>query len=113
MSDDLPAHVLPASTLVPALVRQVQGAGGFATVIRRGSEWGAALLLVHRSGNRLVAYEKVPTVDGKPSWRQAAAGTDAVDSFIDRQARFDPDLWVLELDIAALERFVPGIATTS
>ena len=108
----LPEHALPASTLVPALVRQVQGAGGFATVLRKGSEWGAALLLVHRQGATVAAYEKVPTLDGKPSWRTAAEGAEAVQSFIDRQARFDPDLWVLELDIADIQRFVPGIATT-
>jgi hypothetical protein len=112
MSDGLPEHVLPASTLVPALVRQVQGAGGFATVLRKGSLWGAALLLVHRDCGRVAAYEKVPTLDGKPSWRRAAEGTEAVDSFIDRQTRFDPDLWVVELDVAELQRFVPGIAIT-
>jgi hypothetical protein len=110
--DGLPEHILPASTLVPALVRQVQGAGGFATVLRKGSAWGAALLLVHRTGPDVAAYEKVPTLDGRPSWRRAAEGSDAVQTFIDRQVRFDPDLWVLELDIAALQRFVPGIATT-
>jgi hypothetical protein len=113
MSDGLPEHVLPASTLVPALVRQVQGAGGFATVLRKGSEWGAALILVHRQGAQVRAFEKVPTLDGKPSWRLAAEGSEAVETFVDRQGRFDPDLWILELDIAALERFVPGIAITS
>jgi hypothetical protein len=110
--DDLPEHSLPASTMVPALVRQIQGAGGFATVLRKGSAWGAALLLVHRTGSGVVAYEKVPTLDGRPSWRRAAEGSEAVETLIDRQVRFDPDLWVLELDIAALERFVPGIAIT-
>jgi hypothetical protein len=113
VSDDLPEHVLPASTLVPALVRQVQGAGGFATVLRKGSQWGAALILVHRDGATVAAYEKVPTLDGKPSWRRAAEGSETVDTFLDRQARFDPDLWVVELDIADFQRFVPGIATTS
>jgi hypothetical protein len=111
--DELPEHALPASTLVPALVRQVQGAGGFATVLRKGSEWGAALLLVHRQGADVMAYEKVPTLDGRSSWRLAAQGTEPVQSLIDRQVRFDPDMWVLELDIADIQRFVPGIATTS
>lgn len=110
MSDDLPAHVLPASMLVPALVRQVQGAGGFATVLRRGSNWGSALVLVHRRGADVAAFEKVPTLDGGPDWRRAAQGAGAVSAFVDRQSRFDPDLWVLELDIASLERFVPGMA---
>lgn len=110
MTGDLPEHALPASTLVPALVRQVQGAGGFATVLRKGSEWGAALLIVHRVGATVAAYEKVPMLDGRPSWRAAAEGPEAVQTFIDRQVRFDPDLWVLELDIADIQRFVPGIA---
>lgn len=109
---DLPEHALPASTLVPALVRQVQGAGGFATVLRKGSEWGASLVLVHRQGARVAAFEKVPTLDGRPSWRRAAEGPEPVQSFVDRQVRFDPDLWVLELDIADIQRFVPGIAIT-
>jgi hypothetical protein len=110
--DDLPEHVLPASTLVPALVRQVQGAGGFATVLHRGSRWGSALVLVHRQGAQVAAYEKVPSLDGGPDWRRAAEGEELVSAFIDRQVRFDSDLWVLELDIAALQRFVPGIANS-
>jgi hypothetical protein len=105
-------HALPASTAVAALVRQVQGAGGFATVLRRGSEWGGALLLVHRSRDFLGAYEKVPSLRGEADWRLAARGEDAVAALVERQVRFDPDLWVVELDIADLTRFVPGIATT-
>lgn len=106
---ELPEHILPASTLVPALVRQVQSAGGFATVLNKGSEWGAALLLVHRWGANVKAYEKVPTLTGAPSWRLAAEGDSAVDSFVAKQRRFDMDLWVLELDIADVARFVPGM----
>ena len=106
---DLPEHRLPASTEVPALIRQVQGAGGFATVLNKGSEWGSALLLVHRNGAFVGAYEKLPSLSGTAQWRLAAEGEDSVASFIERQRRFDPDLWVLELDIADPERFVPGL----
>ena len=100
---------MPASTLVPALVRMVSGAGGFATVIARGSEWGGALLILHRFGQSVVAYEKMPSLDGAPVWRQGAVGEATVADFAARQQRFDPDLWVLELDIADLARFVPGL----
>jgi hypothetical protein len=99
---------LPASTLAPALLRMVQGAGGFATILARGSEWGGAMLIVHRSGADVRVYEKLPAPDGEDAWRAAASGEAAVDSFVARQRRFDPDLWVIELDIPALERFVPG-----
>ncbi|WP_181159967.1 DUF1491 family protein [Sandaracinobacter neustonicus] len=105
---DLPEHRLPASTQVPALVRQVQGAGGFATVLHKGSLWGAALLLVHRHGPFVGAYEKLPSLSGADNWRLAAEGEQPVSEFVNKQRRFDPDLWVLELDIAAPERFVPG-----
>ena len=108
---DLPEHRLPASTEVPALIRQVQGAGGFATVLNKGSTWGSALLLVHRHGAFVGAYEKLPSLSGAPEWRLAAEGEDSVTAFVARQQRFDPDLWVLELDIADPERFVPGLAT--
>ncbi len=109
---DLPEHRLPASTLVPALARQVQAAGGFATVLRKGSEWGASLVLVHRAGSFVGAYEKVPTLSGEPSWRLAAEGEAAVSAMVEKQGRFDPDLWVLELDIADAARFVPGLAAS-
>lgn len=106
---DLPDHQLPASTEVPALLRMVQAAGGFATVLSKGSAWGSALLLVHREGAFVGAYEKLPGLSRTPEWRLAAEGEDSVSTFVARQLRFDPDLWVLELDIAAPERFVPGL----
>lgn len=99
----------PSSLLVPAIVRQVQAAGGFATVLAKGSEFGSALLVVTRAGNRVSAFEKVPNLSGSPDWRVAAQGDSDVSLFIERQRRFDRDLWVLELDVALPERFVPGL----
>lgn len=104
---DLPEHSLPASMMVSVLVRQVQSAGGFATILKKGSEWGSALVLVHRDGQNVSAWEKVPTLSGEPSWRRAAEG-EKVEGFIQSQARFDPDIWALELDIVDPARFVPG-----
>lgn len=99
----------PASLLVPAIVRQVQAAGGFATVLAKGSGFGSALLLVARVGKKVALFEKVPNLSGEPDWRLAAEGEEQVESFAARQRRFDPDLWVLELDIACPARFVPGL----
>ena len=105
---DRPEPPLPASTLVPAICRQVMSAGGFATVLAKGSQWGGALLLVHRGPGSVKAYEKMPTLSGAPLWRLAAEGESAVDTFVASQQKFDPDLWVLELDIADPARFIPG-----
>ena len=99
----------PASLLVPAIVRQVQAAGGFATVLAKGSPYGSALLVVTREGASVCAFEKVPNLSGEPDWRLAAQGDSEVSACVERQRRFDMDLWVLELDIAQPARFIPGL----
>jgi hypothetical protein len=99
----------PASLLVPALLRAVHAAGGFATVLAKGHEHGSALVLVHLLNHgESRAYERIAQLSGAPSWRLAAEGADAVDRFCERQRRFDPDLWIVELSVANPERFVPG-----
>lgn len=112
MSRDQPAPQPPASLVIPALVRQITAAGGFATVLARGSQFGSAMLLVHRWQGQVRAYERLPTVAGASAWRLAADGEEAVDRFLDRQRGFDADLWILELDVAELQRFVPDISTS-
>ncbi len=99
---------LPASLMVGALQKQVQAAGGFVTVLAKGSRYGSALLLVTRTDGEVRAFEKIPNLDGEPHWRLAAVGESDVAGFIARQTRFDPDLWVVELDIAAPQRFIAG-----
>lgn len=87
----------------------MQAAGGFATVLAKGSQYGSALMVVTRDGGRVSAFEKVPNLSGAPDWRLAAEGESEVSAFIERQRRFDMDLWVLELDVALPARFVPGL----
>lgn len=104
---------LPAAITVPALIRQVNSAGGFATLVARGGPFGSSFLILHRDGEHIVAYEKLPTPDGAEHWRAAADEPEAVARYLERQRRFDPDLWVVELDIADPARFVPGLMTVS
>jgi hypothetical protein len=77
-------------------------------VLRKGSQWGGALLIVHRTRGRVRAYEKMPTLSGEEHWRLAAEGESTVAAFAASQQNFDSDLWVLELDIADPARFIPG-----
>lgn len=100
---------LPASLVVPALVRRVFAAGGIATVLAKGHEGGSALLLVHRTRDgETRAWERVPDAMGGMVWRLAAEGEAAVDRFCARARSFDPDLWIVELAVPDPARFVAG-----
>jgi hypothetical protein len=49
-------------------------------------------------------------MDGRYSWRAVGPTSgemeEKVSQFLARQAGFDPDLWLIELDIAHPERFI-------
>lgn len=81
-------------------------------MIARGSPFGSALLIIHRWQGQVRAFERMPDLGKGPVWRPAANGEDAVGAFVARQQRFDPELWIVELDVAELQRFVPDISTT-
>jgi len=68
------------------------------------------LLLVTHRGRHFACLERVLNLDGCYVWQadgppESASSAD-VARFVDRQARFDEDLWVIELDIAEPERFI-------
>ena len=96
---------LPSGVLVSALLRRVNDAGGFGAVMAKGDAQGGAILviavdkgaparLLERGlgpDGRTVMIDSTPAEDPDVYWRR-------------RRAR-DPDLWVVEVDIAAAERF--------
>jgi len=67
------------------------------------------VVLVENGGNSRV-YERMPQADGSRKWHCSLGQTDAsngeIQDFLDRRRRQDPDLWVVELDIARGERFI-------
>ncbi|HEX6604010.1 MAG TPA: DUF1491 family protein [Sphingomicrobium sp.] len=102
---------LPAKLEVDSLLRSIQADGGFATILRRGDpESGAMLLIVTSRGRHFACLERVLNLDGSYGWRSAGPGESAqsveVSEFLAKRARFDPDLWAIELDIAEPERFI-------
>lgn len=68
------------------------------------------LLLVASRGRHFACLERILNLDGTYSWREAgprdSASSAEIGDFIARRARFDEDLWVIELDIAEPERFI-------
>lgn len=96
--------------LVSALIRRVQAEGGFATVLHRGDhQAGAIIVECAERGARTLLLERATGLDGRDGWRSMAMadpGDDAAQAErLAKRRRSDPDLWVIELDIAEAERF--------
>ncbi|HVL78335.1 MAG TPA: DUF1491 family protein [Sphingomicrobium sp.] len=94
-----------------ALIRRAEASGDFATVIRKGDpERGSLLLVITSRGMHAGCLERMLTADGSYQWRPAgpAAGAESaqIGDFLRKRARFDEDLWLIELDVAQAERFI-------
>ena len=106
MNDRLPTHLLAS-----ALIRRVNQAGGSAMVLAKGNaDAGAILVLTLDRGADPRFFERGMGRDG--SVRLIASGPDgfsdsiAVTDYWRRRRGSDPDLWVIEVDVANAERFV-------
>ncbi len=94
---------------VSALQKLTEAQGGFATVLRKGDQLSGAILLVGQiKGSDPVIYERFPELDGSFSWHPITLGVEGNDTEITKywksRTKSDPDLWVLELDVASKER---------
>lgn len=101
---------LASGVLVSALLRRVHDAGGNATVLARGeAQSGAILVVVLERGVHPRVVERgigpggvVQMISVGP---QDTADDETITAYWMRRRTNDPDLWVIELDIAAAERF--------
>ena len=97
---------LATSVLAGALIRKAQGEGGFAAVLAKGDPTsGAILLILTEKGANPRILERLLQPDGTYAWAQPIENPDEVPAFVARRRRFDPDLWLIELDIPCAERF--------
>jgi hypothetical protein len=99
------------------LLRRISAEGGFATVMRKGDEErGSLLLFVSSRGVHAATLERVLHLDGSYGWQRVgpaeSAGSAEIADFLARRARFDEDLWAIELDIADAERFIAETTST-
>jgi len=100
---------LASSVLVGALLRRAESEGGFGAVIARGDPTaGAIAVILAEKGRKACFLERLLQPDGRYAWqsaRQEIENEEEFRKFLDRRRNFDPDLWILELDIASAERF--------
>ncbi len=103
MSDrgDPPPRV-KAGLWVKMALRMADLGGRSGAVLRRGDPDAGGVLVVLRGRNGLAVLSQMRTGEGELGWMRATgvAPVDqaAADAYVERQVRFDPDLWVLEFD---------------
>jgi hypothetical protein len=99
---------LASGALVNALIRRVSREGGFAAVLARGDETAGAILIVAQDrGADIRVWERGIGPDGRVALIATGPSgeSQAVADYWMMRRRGDPDLWVVELDIAQAERF--------
>ncbi len=102
---------LPAHMEVSGLIRSVEAAGGFATVLSKGERDAGTLLIVTIDrGGGATLYERMPQLDGGRTFIVAMReNPDSPQDFADyltRRRAQDSDCWIVELDVPNGERFV-------
>jgi hypothetical protein len=102
---------LNAKLWVGSLLRRVNQVGDFATVVKKGDETAGQVILVARRRNgQLQVFTRTMNSRGNYSWTVAVENSQEelakVNEYLERQARYDPDLWIIELDTDNPERFV-------
>ena len=96
---------------VSALLRRVFGAGGFAAVVKRGATEAGAVFVLSRGGlGEVSLFGPAPQTSydsAKPDDRfftLLGTGDDAavLDARLEREKKFDPDIWVVEIEAGSV-----------
>jgi hypothetical protein len=99
---------LATQLFASAILREVHSRGGTGAVLYKGDPVSGALLLLHAyKGDVIGAYDYVLNASGRYILTPLTAQTlESVDSLCARRRKSDPDLWIVEVDIADGERFI-------
>ncbi len=99
------------------VVRRVFADGGFAAVVRRGADAAGAVFVVLRDRQgaiRLLGPAPQSMADEKGDRRfvvESVSDEDALETRFAREARFDPDFWVVELETDSPDRYLTIVET--
>ena len=100
---------LVSSVLASALLRRAEQEGGFGAVLAKGDPTaGAIAVILAEKGRKARFLERVMQADDSYAWqstREDVENEEEFEKFLARRRKSDPDLWILELDIASAERF--------
>lgn len=102
---------LKAEIWVKALIRRCEVEGAAAMVVSRGDATSGVVLVKVNSLDGLArVFSPTRAGDGSFQWL-SATGAEPIpeaeaDAYIDRQKKFDPDLWVVEIEDRAGRHFL-------
>jgi hypothetical protein len=105
---------LPAHLEVSAIRRIAESQGGFATVLAKGErDAGTIAVVISCPDSPAWLVERLPQGDGNRVFlRTASQDPNNLAEFFEmirRRSARDPDLWVIEAEIANPERFVAAL----
>ena len=94
-----------------ALIRRAEQGGAFAMVARKGDPRAGAVLVKavnRRQGTARLYSQAVRGEEAETVWMEPVDSTEeaALDAYVERAARFDPDLWVVEIEDAEGRHFL-------
>lgn len=114
---------LKSGIWVSAYLRRCNVEGAFAVVRRRGAEEaGAVFIVVNRLDGTAALYGPAPQAafdEARPSERlfTPSLGAEApvpeadIDTRLAREVKFDPDIWIIEVEDRAGRHFLDQVAT--
>lgn len=102
---------LPAKLEADSILRRAEAAHGFAMVLSKGDpDRGQIILLIQHRGADVAVLERALLPSGDYGWatnrKLIEDGNDALVQWVAKRRKFDPDLWIIELDIPDAERFI-------
>jgi hypothetical protein len=102
---------LPARLEASSLVRRAEVEGGSGMILASGDpDRGALVLLIAHRGEHVACLERGLGDGGAYHWRtvgpKAGAPDDELRDWAQKRRRFDPDTWLIELDVPLTERFI-------
>lgn len=93
---------LKAVIQIKAIIRRAEVAGAQAFVVRRGAEEAGALFLkISRLDGTSTVLTQARRGEGELIWTKPLGDTAdeaKTKAYFDKQMRFDPDLWILEIE---------------
>ena len=93
---------LKSQIYVQSIIRRAEVAGASAWLVRHGAEdAGAVFLKINRLDGNLLVLSPARRGEGERIWTRPLGDScdeAAVSSYLERQLKFDPDIWIVEIE---------------